>query len=352
MSTSPHLAVLIGPRAHALRDVLPEVLPALRCRVVADLYAFSEDGVLEESDSWWIDRAEIGAEEVGVLRFLRRMRPDALRVLLVGEGGETTDPHDAQVSQTLRSLGFHLLAAPPPLTRLRALLGSEEAAVREDDQNVIAGIADQIANPLAALAARLQLCEFALQSSAPVDFEDNLALARHTTQRIGDTLEKLRLLTARGPGTCGPQGALATVHRLLEPGGPLHREPAAKILVQPVTEGSDFTVWLDASFFEQALAAILRACLDLSADGIGIVAHDQASQTLIEVRFETPLPLPVPHEEIFTPFGLNKALRDPDLGLDLALGRALIRSSGGQVHGQAHAGFLEGIEIRLPSAGE
>lgn len=346
VSASPHLAVLIGARAEALRQLLPQVRPELRCRVLTDIYALADDASIEDADSVWIDEATLDERARGALVFAQRLRPEQTRVLLVDariNGSASAKAHDSDGED----FGAQIVAAPPEIPVLRRILGVEEAE-DDGDEVVFAGIADQLANPLAALAARLQLCEMALQTRASVDFEDNLALARETTERMNKNLEKLRMMTARGPGTQRAHGIYAALRRVLSSGA--LREESVDAVDIPSSDEAELDVWVDAGFFEQALAGVLRTSLDLSADGVAARAHARGDHVLLELRLEAPREIPRECTDLFAPFALGSVLRDPDLGLDLSLTRALLRSGGGRIREVLHSGYLEAFALEIPRA--
>lgn len=343
MPATPHLAILIGPRAATLREVLPNLRAQLRCRSLTDVFALADDSSIEEADSIWIDASAVDERGFGALLFAQRLRPDAKRILLVSvaDNGDRS-VHDARA----RLLDAHLVEGRPDSTSLRRILSIPSGEESENDESVYAGIADQLANPLAALAARLQLCEIALQSRASVDFEDNLALARETTDRMTKNLEKLRMMTSRGPGTRAAHGIYALLNKLRA--SAVFGEASAAIELPETSE--DLEIWVDLGLFEQALTGLLRTSLDLSSGGISTAAHARGDYVLAEVRFETPRELPRDCPDLFAPFAALPLLRDPDLGLDLALTRGLVRGCGGNVRALRHSGFLEGFALEIPRA--
>ncbi|MEZ5987868.1 MAG: histidine kinase dimerization/phospho-acceptor domain-containing protein [Planctomycetota bacterium] len=189
MTSDDPSAVLVGPAAEALRSQLQELQPQLLVRCFDDLYEAVASLRDERPRSFWIDEKRITGEDVGSLRLLRRLFPES-RVMLVLSGRKS------KLGDLAVELGFALVPARPELRQLLTFLGPTGTGV-DVAEDLVAGIADQLNNPLAALVGRLQLIGLTLPPDLDADLTDNLRLALDSARRLQSSIHKLTLLSRR-----------------------------------------------------------------------------------------------------------------------------------------------------------
>ena len=337
VKVAEHLAILVGPQAIPLRTLLPELLGGISCLEFSELYVAVPKLKESEATSIWIDAQLIGNEDLGALRLLGSLQPDAMIVLLCRPGQEESMEEAA-------ALGIKILAIPLETRRILQLLKPLRNRGTDLRDDFIAGLADQLNNPLAALAGRLQLLEIQLPHDAAKDLKDNLDLAMDSSKRIQRAIGKLSRLSEQKAATIALVPLLPLIRELARDIGPAEFEIPKK--------GTEvFLVRADLDLCRIAFDGLFRTSLDLLAGTarleLQFLPGDEHSTTLL--RFMEPIPLPCRLEEIFRAFSLGRQLTDPDLGLDLCLARHLFVSQGGGLNATSQAGFLTGFCVLLPS---
>lgn len=330
-----HEAVLIGPAAEPLASLLQELEPNVHVRRFSDLYAAVTELAATPPQTLWLDGDRLVAEDVGALRLLRRTLPECRTVVI--RGARTA----SAVLDPALALGCHAIPAPPTTRDVAIVLQTRRATRRQHPTHeLLAGLADQLNNPLAALAGRLQLLRLAVDSGDPSDLADNLQLAMQSAGRMQEAIEKLGMLAGRGRPVLGPVALLG-----------LLRELAVDLgrRVTPPAGSDDVIVLADAELLAQALKSTIVVALDLAGRGrvaLALSARGQGGSVAM-VRLENPVPQPCRVEEIAQPFRLSRMLRNPDLGLDLAVASTLLEAQGGGLSAQVETGFLAAFEIVL-----
>ena len=169
MPSKEHLVALIGPASLALREILPDLLPGIEIRIFEGLHEALVELRGSGPDSLWIDGQLLGTEDLGTLRLLSRLYPEARVALILGS-------KKSKLGGLAAELGMGILSSPPQVRQILPLL--KRAEENQDlEQELIAGFADQLNNPLAALIGRLQLINLSLPKDLPKDLRDNLAFA-------------------------------------------------------------------------------------------------------------------------------------------------------------------------------
>jgi hypothetical protein len=300
-----------------------------------DLYEAMPDLVARTPESLWLDCENLASDDVGALRALRQLLPACAIVLLVAPSMLPKDFVSGGVA-----LGCHVLRLPVRVRDVAILCDRwRHRPATPPSRELIAGLADQLNNPLAALIARLQLSSIAHKTGQPADVEDNLGLALATAERLRGLLAKLELLTGK---------ATVVARRLL--GHELVKETVQRLDLRSVQvpDESAIAVFADPTLTADALGRVLAVCADLESD-LAVSLRQSPHSCAITVRLPGPLPLPCPVLEILNPFRLNRVLKNPDLGLDLAVADALLQAQGGHLEALVEDALLAGFEILLPA---
>lgn len=298
-----------------------------------DLYAAIQERFESPPESLWLDTDLLAEEDLGAIRLARRAWPHS-RITLV-----STDQNTPLLDVAL-SLGCHVLRRPLRLREVSAIIGASRPA--PDDTvpaHLLAGLSDQLNNPLAALAGHLQLLQLSIESGQHDDLLDHLSLAVGCADRIQAALVKLSLLA----GQSRPIITEFSINTLV---ADLEKDFGAGMMT---FDGPLVAAFGDDEMTTRALAAILRVAADLGGpDPVQVRCTSGEHNVRIECRLGTPLPLPCPAEEVLQPFRLHRVLRDPDLGLDAAVAAALAQAQNGVVQPVVETGFLSGFVLVLP----
>ena len=333
MPSKEHLAALIGPASLALREILPDLLPGLEIRVFDGLHESLVELRGSRPDSLWIDGQLLGTEDLGTLRLLSRLYPEARVALILGS-------KKSKLGGLAAELGMGILSSPPQVRQILPLLKHNEEN-QDLEQELIAGFADQLNNPLAALIGRLQLMSLSLPADLPKDLKDNLAFASSSAERLRESLSKLTLLARRRSPNPRIQPLGATFIGLLE---------NFAVVQAPDLSAGDLLVLADDELLLETFRCLLRVGEDLRAGGAPLVCRlgRIKDRAFLDLELADPLPLPCRVSEILAPYRLNRLLRDPDLGLDLAVARSLLSSQDGILEVRTGSGFIQGFRILLP----
>lgn len=333
MPSKESLAALIGPASLALREILTDLLPGIELRVFEGLHEALLDLRGSQPGSLWIDGQLLGTEDLGTLRLLRRLYPEAQVALILGN-------KKSKLGGLAAELGMGILGSPPQVRQILPLLKRHEEP-QDLEQELIAGFADQLNNPLAALIGRLQLMSLSLPKDLPQDLVDNLAFATSSAERLRESLSKLTLLARRRSPNPRLQPLGATFVSLME------EFPTVQA---PDLGQGDPIVQADDELLLESFRCLLRVGLDLG-QGEGRLASRLGTiggQAFLELELPDPLPLPCRIAEILAPYRLNRLLQDPDLGLDLAVAKSLLSSQEGDLEVRTGSGFLQGFRVLLP----
>jgi signal transduction histidine kinase len=328
LKTAPHVAALIGPETRPLRTLLPELLPAVEIEARDELYDAIPGLIESPPTSLWLDAGPLSREDLGTLRVLRQVLRGA-RIVLVfaAERGSSS------LLDSAAALGVGVLRAPIQTRKVLPLLESAaEGKPPEAIRELVSGLADQLNNPLAALAGRLQLMKLLLPDNCDPDLRDNLGFATESAERLKRSLAKLTMLAGkRRPHLQSwPLSSFAQELRTSLPRVAL-RQPTIESDIQG-----------DGELLRFALACVAQVSLDLVGSESSITLEIQRQRFLF--HFDEPMPLPCRAEELFAPYRLLSLLREPDLGLDLSVARALFEAQDAGLlpilNGGALAGFV------------
>ena len=335
MPPKEHLAALIGPASLALREILPDLLPGMDIQVFTGLHEALVELRGLRPDSLWLDGQLLGTEDLGTLRLLRRLYPESRVALILGS-------RKSKLGAVAAELGMGILSSPPQVRQILPLLQHQEEP-QDVEQELIAGFADQLNNPLAALIGRLQLMRLSLPRNAAQDLRDNLDFAASSAERLRESLSKLTLLARRRSPNPRVQPLGATFIGLLS------EFPGAKA---PNMSQGDVQVQADDELLLESFRCLLRVALDLGpgAGPLRSSVGQVQDKAFLDLDLGDPLPLPCRISEILAPYRLNRLLHDPDLGLDLAVANSLLGSQGGSLEVKAGSGVLQGFRVKLPLA--
>ncbi len=333
MPSKEHLVALIGPASLALREILPDLLPGVEIRIFEGLHEALVELRGSGPDSLWIDGQLLGTEDLGTLRLLSRLYPEARVALILGS-------KKSKLGGLAAELGMGILSSPPQVRQILPLLKRPEEN-QDLEQELIAGFADQLNNPLAALIGRLQLMSLSQPKDLPKDLRDNLAFASSSAERLRDSLSKLTLLARRRSPNPRIQPLGATFVGVLS---------EFDLVEAPDLNEGDHLVLADDELLLESFRCLLRVGQDLGPVGRHLrsqLGHIE-DRAFVDLELGDPLPLPCRVSEILAPYRLNRLLHNPDLGLDLAVARSLLMSQGGVLEVRTGSGFLQGFRILLP----
>jgi len=343
----PHrrIAALIGAAARSLESLLNEVDPGLECWRGSDLYGAAPELQRFRPESLWVDLGLLGEEDLGALRLIGRLLPGTRRILIVRRGERK--PSWVEVAL---EMGIEVVRIPAKARDLVPFCApSRRSGSDSPERDLLAGLADHLNNPLAALSGRIQLLRLLQGEEAGPDLSDNLDLAERSARRMQTLLEKLTDLAGRIRPIPGKLRLEDLVRKAVET---LEAPLGARVLSPEMTEEEkDPTLALDPDLAVKALCNLLRPALDLAAEDepIRLVPRGtEEGRFRLDCLFPTPFPLPCRPAELLTPFRLDPLLRDPDLGLDLAVSRNLLRAQGGDLEVLAEGGLFQGLRVHLP----
>ena len=335
MDHGHHLACLVGPACRPLRSLLRDVALDAVCIELDTIYDLAAQIGDEEPSSVWIDRATLESSDLGALRWLKNAHP-RLRCVIVTEHRAGDD-----VVEELMPHGFDVLRSPIRARDVARIMSEHGHLDSDAESTLIAGLSDQLANPLAALVGRLQLIAFGLDEAEPKDVQDNLDLARKLALRMQSILAKLSRLTQRAKvsPTQTSWSALASVLRV--------RIADERLTIDEADEEGD-ELLIDQELVLTVLYCLIAVAMDLSGDGARLRARADKSDLVCEVELGQAVPLPCPPAELFAPYRCSRLLRDPDLGIDLSVASKLAQAMGGEVRIGTSGGFLEGFALIVP----
>ena len=318
-----------------MRSLLRAVAADAVCLELDTVYDLAPKMADEEPSSVWIDRSTLESSDLGALRWLKNAHP-RLRSVIVTQHQAGDD-----MVEELMPHGFDILRAPIRARDVARIMSERGHLNSDAESTLIAGLSDQLANPLAALVGRLQLIAFGLDEAEPQDVQDNLDLARRLALRMQDILGKLGRLTQRTRVSPALTSSSAIVDAV-RAGWPKERLTIAE------AGDNQEELFLDQELVLTILKCLLAVGMDLSEEGVDLrlrLAHDDL---ICEVGLRQPIPLPCPPSELFAPYRCSRLLRDPDLGIDLSVGRKLALALGGELRIGTSGGFLEALSLIVP----
>lgn len=215
---------------------------------------------------------------------------------------------------------------------------------------VVAGVAHEVRNPLAAMKLKIQLAR--RSSYAPEKLAATFDVVTTEIDRL-DTLVR-RLLELGSPQTL--QRSAVDLGELVSRRVAFFTDLAARTGVVITTNARPETVVVagDGNRLSQVIDNIIQNALDAMPDGgrLQITSDSfdtEADATSVQLRFEDSGPgIPQANEaHIFEPFYTG---RDTGTGLGLAIGRTIIEEHGGRLAFVSHDGGGAAFVIELPLA--
>jgi signal transduction histidine kinase len=316
---------------------VPEEL-VLRLRAMApDLHAQRLDKLPEAAceirerpqDSLWLRGPGIDAEQMGILRTLRALAPE-LRIFVLLELG-------ASLPLELRSIQVEPCPWPLSAVELRERLFGTSAA--RPPHAWLAGLADLLSNPLAAVSGRVQLIQILQGENDSLD--PQLRSALDSLGQLEDSLRLLRRIGSPPRPRWHATDARAIAARTL-----LRLDPQRVRVAEP--QGEPLLLRSDEELLEECCHAFGRLILGLAPPPD--LLRVEAEGKLLRLRLDEPgLPLTVPRADFFAPFALDKVSHTPGLGLLPVLAQTLAEQLEIEVHVDQDDALFRGIELRLPT---
>ncbi|PIE22216.1 MAG: hypothetical protein CSA62_13560 [Planctomycetota bacterium] len=327
MDPTPHLALLCTQEAAELAIRLRELGLGLQPERVAQLPEAAPAMASKRRDSLWFDADAIGPQELGVMQTLRALGPELQLLALV-------KPETPPLDSTLLKLGVKRLLWPCDAKTLRAALQEPEG--EGNPHAWLAGLADLLANPLAALSGRLQLLR--ILSGTERDPRPQVDAAMESLQRLERSITTLRRIGAPHRPRLHAVDAFAIASRCL-----LALAPSRIRLEE---SGEEILIAADAEMLEEALSSLGQVLLDLAPAPDPLTLRRDGRH--LEIRLDPPgLPLGLRPKQFFAPFALDEALSNPELGLHGLLARTLLAQQDARVIALVDQGLLQGIRVEL-----
>jgi len=237
----------------------------------------------------------------------------------------------AEVSQGLDSLARDLSRAQEDKGRLTRELAEHErwAALGR----VVAGVAHEVRNPLAAIKLRTDLAETSPDIPTPV--REDLALIGSEVARLDRLVRDLLLLADRKPLSRNRVDLAALVQRRAELLRPWAEERGVTLSASGAGDAR-----VDDDSVTRAVDNLLKNAVEASPKGSSVTAcvSENDSNVLIAIRDSGP---GVPEENfalLFEPFFTTKS---SGTGLGLALSRAVAEAHGGSLRHARSGGMTE-----------
>ncbi len=217
---------------------------------------------------------------------------------------------------------------------------------------LIAGIAHEISNPLAAVSGYAQL---AMMSDPPQQLRDDLDLIQKSAQRCKKIMDNLLLFARRGKpvrkAACVNE-ALSNVQELLR----YRLERRERVRLSISLDSSSRPVLGDLHQLEQVFLNLINNACDAMQSVAGpkelsVRSRQVGARLLIEVEDNGPGMPPHVVERIFEPFFSTKPA-GRGTGLGLAIAKQIIEEHGGILRCHSEPGKGTVFQVELPTATE
>lgn len=352
MAADPVLRVaVIGPDAARLRALLEATSSRPEVRVLADLYGSVSALMRSPPHSLWVDVEPLAEEDLGALRLLRSLLPET-RLLLTASGA-----HGGRATRFAQALGGEVVERPFRAEHVTAALlaGAPPAALRSEDATalVIRGLGDEIGNPLLFAVGYLQLLSLSVDPTTQSELSEKIELVRAGLDRINKSLARLRQLTEPQRPVLRPTDLRALLGAAGERIRP--RLMARRLRLEPDAAALPTAlVPADPERATTALELVLGTLVELATPDTVVRLGGSLEGTppgyRIELECETSQAAELPLARAFEPYAFAARLRGTDVGLNLALARALLGAQGAAARmAQAGSGRLL-VQIHWPAA--
>lgn len=339
----PHrLAALLRPDS-TLPDLVASLAEPVEFLPLADLASGFVELVDFEPEVMLVDGMP-NAETVGALAVLRSSAPQCAIVVAV-------DPaDDLRASALARRLAARVVQAPLDVALLLGLLGRARAPLEvvgpELFEDLVAGIADELNNPVLAALGNVQL----LAATAAQDDVTRryVAAATHALERAQAVLDRMRALTRSREVAGGERPAdlavvLADELRRLPP---VDRDRIRVQRLAPVE------VLVPAAELAEVFGPLIACALALTAPtrrlSLRLVRGRRSAR--LDLRLAVGAGVGLRVTELFRPYHVQRALRGSSHGLTLFLAQGRLRACGGSATARRRSdGSLE-MRFRVPRA--
>lgn len=273
-----------------------------------------------------------------------------------GLAGLTSDLNSQVSSSSTAELARIAAAINELATTLRANIERQAELKRELAHRerlsalgrVVAGVAHEVRNPLAAIKLKVQLAR--RDSSTPEKLNQTFSVISAEIERLDKLVRRLLELG----GQQRLERSVVDLCELVSRRTAFFNDLATRIGVAIVTNFAVGTVLVegDGNRLAQVVDNIIQNALDAMPDGgqLTISCHcsrNQSGSELVRVNFEDTghgIPL-TDQEHIFEPFHTNRA---SGTGLGLAIARAIIEEHGGYLYFASQVGHGAAFVIELP----
>lgn len=266
------------------------------------------------------------AEEIGALRLLRRLWPDVGMLLLGTSAREVADGPLAQ------RLGARLVVDPSAPGRLAEAIEQAFHGSGRPRNDVFVdlarGVADEVNNPLMAVAGQLQLLRGGLDPATESTRRDQVTAALAAVQRIQAAVDRLRLVAQAAGGPRRPKD--------IDLAGPLGAALAARgtapaAMALAIDDGRH-VVRGDKEQVEAALTAVANFAVDLTTAGASCALRLDTLPGGERLRLTATGPglLTWALPTTFEPYYPNRALKNPGFGMGLFLAQTVVLGHRGQ----------------------
>ncbi|MGE0141763.1 MAG: histidine kinase dimerization/phospho-acceptor domain-containing protein [Planctomycetota bacterium] len=337
----PHRLAALLRRDSTLPDLVASLAEPVEFLPLADLASGFVELVDFEPEVMLVDGLP-NAETVGALAVLRSSAPQCAIVVAV-------DPaDDLRASALARRLAARVVPAPLDATALLGLLARARAPLEvvgpELFEDLVAGLADELNNPVLAALGNVQLLGATAAHDAVT--QGYATAATHALERAQAVLDRMRALTrSRDVAGTLPRTDLAVVLA-----DELRRLPQAdrdRIRVRRLTS---VEVAVPAAELAEILGPLLSCALALTGPSrrLGLRLWRGRRSSRLDLRFALGVGVGLRVAELFRPYHVQRALRGSPHGLTLFLAHGRLRSYGGTATARRRSdGSLE-MRFRVP----